>query len=73
MIVIDRIESNTAILEVDGKTVDIPVALLPENVKEGDVLKLVLCDNAASHLQRENEERLERLRERDSGDMKIEL
>jgi len=73
MIVIDRIESDSAVLEVVGKTVDVPVALLPENAKEGDVLKFVLCDNGATHLQRENEERLERLRERDSGDMKIEL
>jgi len=73
MIVIDRIESHSAILEIDGENVDVPVALLPKNAKEGDILKLVLCDNAATQLQRENEERLERLRERDSGDMKIEL
>ena len=73
MIVIDRIESAIAILEIDGKTVEVPASILPKGCKEGDALKLELCDNDASQLQRENEERLQRLRERDSGAMNIEL
>ncbi len=73
MIVIDRIENTVAIVEINGETIDVPLRLLPEGAKEGDHLKLILCDNKESHLQRENEERLKRLRERDSGDMNIDL
>ena len=73
MIVIDRIESARAILEINGETVDVPVSLLPNGAKEGDLLQFEMCDNGGTHLQRENEERLKRLRERDSGDMNIEL
>ena len=73
MIVIDRIEGHVAILEINGETVDVPAGLLPDGAKEGDRLQLALCDNDGTHLQRENEERLQRLRERDSGDMNIEL
>ena len=73
MIVIDRIEGHVAILEINGETVDVPATLLPDGAKEGDRLQLALCDNDGTQLQRENEERLQRLRERDSGDMNIEL
>ena len=73
MIVIDRIENAVAIVEIDGETIDIPLKLLPAGVKEGDLLKLILCDNEETHLQKENEERLKRLQERDSGDMNIDL
>ena len=73
MIVIDRIEDPIAILEVNGETLEIPAVVLPKGATEGSVLQLILCDNEATRLQRENEERLKRLRERDSGDMNIEL
>ncbi len=73
MIVIDRIEGARAILEVDGEMVEIPARLLPSGSSEGDVLSLNLCDDAAADMQRDNEERLARLREQDSGDMEIEL
>ena len=73
MIVIDRIENTIAILEVNGETLEIPAAVLPQGAEEGSVLQLTLCDDEATRLQRENEERLKRLRERDSGDMNIEL
>lgn len=73
MIVIDRIEGKRAIIEIDGEPLDIPVSALPEGASEGDILKFEACDEQGADLQRENEERLKRLRERDSGDMKIEL
>jgi hypothetical protein len=73
MIVIDRIEGKRAVLEVDGETVEFPASALPDDAHEGDILRLNRCDNAGTNLQRENEERLKRLRERDSGDMDIEL
>ncbi len=73
MIVIDRIEGDRAILEVDGEMMEIPARLLPSGSSEGDVLTLKLCGDAAAEMQRDNEERLARLREQDSGDMEIEL
>ena len=73
MIVVDRIEGLRAILEIDGELVEIPSSILPEGTSEGSNLKLDICDNQGADLQRENEERLKRLRERDSGDMNIEL
>lgn len=37
---IDRIEGALAVLEIDGRRVDVPVALLPAGAKEGDRLYL---------------------------------
>jgi len=73
MIVIDRIEGSRAILEVDGEMIEFPAALLPTGCAEGDRLSLNLCDKAGADMQRDNEERLARLRAQDSGDMEIEL
>jgi hypothetical protein len=73
MIVIDRIEGKIAILEIDGETVEFPASALPDDAHEGDVLRIERCDSVGTNLQRENEERLKRLRERDSEDMDIEL
>ena len=73
MIVIDRIEGNRAIVEFDGETLEIPASLLPSGSSEGDILSLKLCVDAATDMQRDNEERLERLREQDSGDMEIDI
>jgi len=39
MIIVDRIESNIAICEINGKTTkDIPLSKISNNVCEGDVL-----------------------------------
>ncbi len=38
MIVVDRIEDETAVLEIAGRTVDVPLVELPPGVKEGDRL-----------------------------------
>lgn len=37
---VDRIEGNTAVLINGGLTVNIPLSSLPENVSEGDILRL---------------------------------
>ena len=37
-IVVDRIEGHTAVLEVAGVLVDVPVQLLPDGAEEGTVL-----------------------------------
>ncbi len=73
MIVVDRIENKRAVLDVDGETVEISVTALPEGAQEGTILTLALCDEQGAELQRDNEERLERLRARDPGDMEIDI
>ena len=73
MIIIDRIEGDRAILEVDGEMLEISARLLPSGSAEGSFLSLNLCDDAAADMQRDNEERLARLREQDSGDMEIDI
>ena len=73
MIVIDRIENSRAVLEIDGEMVEIPASVLPSGSSEGDFLDLRLCDNQKAHMQRENEERLARLRAQDAGDMEIDI
>lgn len=57
MIVVDRIEDDTAVLEIAGRTVDVPLAELPPGVKEGDRLAFVVApptdtDDAAARLAR---------------------
>ncbi len=40
MISVDRIEGKTAVLEADGKMINVPLEKLPEGVSEGDILVL---------------------------------
>lgn len=40
MIVVDRIEGDMAVLEIGGKCVDVPLAALPEGLREGDLLEI---------------------------------
>jgi hypothetical protein len=61
--VIDRIEGELAVIEIDGRTVDIPLSLLPDGAAEGDRLRLVI-DNSESGRQ-ESEDRLARLQAQD--------
>ena len=73
MIVVDRIENGRAILEVHGETIDIVLSALPTGTEEGSFLALTLCDDQGTELQRDNEERLRRLRSQDPGDMEIDI
>lgn len=42
MIVVDRIEEDHAVLDLgDGRTLDLPLSLLPPGIAEGDGLELV--------------------------------
>ena len=36
---IDRIEGGHAVLEKDGKTLDVPLSGLPDGIREGDLLE----------------------------------
>lgn len=71
MISIDRIEGPRAVLEVDGETVEIPASALPEGALEGDLLLLSRGD--ATQQLKAAEDRLARLRARDTGGEEIEL
>ena len=73
MIVIDRIEGDRAVLEIDGEMVEVSLKVLPEDCREGAMLSFTLCDDDGAELQRENEERLARLRAQDPGDMEIDI
>ncbi|MTI85311.1 MAG: DUF3006 domain-containing protein [Firmicutes bacterium] len=42
MLVIDRFEGEWAIVEYNKSTFNIPKTLLPEEAKEGDVLKVTI-------------------------------
>ncbi|MDP2312342.1 MAG: DUF3006 domain-containing protein [Pseudomonadota bacterium] len=57
MIVVDRVEDQTAVLEIAGRMVDVPLAELPAGVKEGDRLAFVVLppseeDDAKARLAR---------------------
>jgi hypothetical protein len=73
MIIIDRIENDRAIVEIGGEMIEIPRSELPNGAKEGDVLVLSVNTEAVGNLKKDNEDRLKRLRERDPGDMEIDL
>lgn len=59
MIIVDRIEEGTAVLEIDGRRIDIPLSVLPEGVKEGDQLAFTRLGPGDT---RAAEDRLARLR-----------
>lgn len=46
--VVDRIESNTAIIEVDKEYINVHIKFLPIGVKEGDVLSVNIDADATS-------------------------
>ncbi|WP_077367246.1 DUF3006 domain-containing protein [Anaerosalibacter sp. Marseille-P3206] len=39
--VVDRIEEEYVVLEVEGEMIDIKIELMPEGIKEGDIVKLI--------------------------------
>lgn len=73
--VIDRIEGNLAVLIVDNKPLNVPLATLPAGAKEGDYLQVEMqegavisatIDTAAIQEARQRiAEKLERLRRGD--------
>lgn len=64
MIILDRIEGERAVLLVGNERVEVPVAVLPEGCREGDVLKFVGDPGARAALLDDAEARLARLRAR---------
>ena len=72
MIVVDRIEGNCAVLEIDGQTMDVPLAELPAGIQEGQILQGD-GDNSETGLPKSIVERVEQLRARDPGDIEIDI
>ena len=69
-IIIDRFEGDYAIVEYNGKSFEIPKALLPANSTERDQIHITISKpNDLS----EAEAQLERLRKRDTGEDIIDL
>lgn len=40
--IVEKIEGNLAVIEVDNQFITLPLSILPSEVSEGDVLKLVI-------------------------------
>lgn len=63
MIVFERSEGEVAVLEMDGKIVEIEKSLLPDDVKEGDILKKCdgkyYCDKKATEERRKKINKLQ--------------
>ena len=60
---VDRIEGDVAVIEIAvGKTVNLPLASLPEGTKEGSVLRLSIDREAEATRQKKNRSLFDRLR-----------
>lgn len=73
MIRVDRIEGQLAVLELDSRTVELPLELLPPGTREGSVLKLVLDVDSESAQRDRAQARLERLAAKSALPDEIEL
>lgn len=59
ILIIDRIEGNWAVIEFEGETFNIPINLLPQNAKEGDVINIIISvDSKATSERRYNMDKL---------------
>lgn len=64
---IDRIEGEWAVCEYEkGKTINLPAALLPEDAREGDALRLSVDREMTDERKARAEELRNRLFHRDS-------
>ena len=53
-VTLDRIEENEGVVIFEDRQWDLPMAWLPENTKEGDVLRIVIeMDESQSRSERE--------------------
>lgn len=60
--ILDRIEGDSAILELDnGALIQVPAGLLPAGVKEGDCLRLVVDTDATEERRQRMKEKMNRL------------
>lgn len=54
ILIIDRFEEDWAVLEYNDDTFDVPRELLPDEAKEGDVLKISFEIDKNKTLERQN-------------------
>lgn len=73
MIVVDRIESNRAVLVFGTETVEVPASALPAGAGEGAVLCLVRDEAAEATRRQEAQARLDRLKAADTLPDEIDL
>lgn len=59
--IVDRIEENIAVLECGSEMFEINVLYLPQNVKEGDVIKLTICETAKQNKLETAKEKMNRI------------
>lgn len=62
VLTVDRIEGETAVVEIGGRRVDVPLAGLPDGTREGDIFALVPIDD--KNARDEDASRLQRLKTR---------
>ena len=61
-VIIDRFEGNFAVTELpNGKTVNCPLELIPENAKEGSIINITVDEKETNRKLKEAEERMNRL------------
>ena len=59
MLIIDRIEGDWAVIEYRGTTFNFPRSLLPQDVKEGDVITMnISVDHAVTKERRQKAEEM---------------
>ena len=54
MLILDRIEGYIAIIEDNGSTMEIPARYIPDNAKEGDVLKIAVDEVATKRYKKKS-------------------
>ena len=61
-IIIDRFEGNIAVVELpDGKMIECPRALFPQNAKEGSIINITVDEKATNEKLQKNTERMNKL------------
>ena len=61
-LIIDRFEGNFAVVELpDGEMIDCPVALLPDNAKEGSILNISVDETATNDKLKKVTDRMNKL------------
>ena len=63
-IIIDRIEGIFAVVELqDGNTIEVPIELLPENIKEGNIIEIKINNDITEKRRKTIEEKFNSLLE----------
>ena len=59
MLIVDRFEGDWAVIEYGGTTFNLPRSLLPQDVKEGDVITIsISVDETVTKERKQNSEEM---------------